>query len=200
MNTFGWIIIGLVAVVLAALASLTIRNRRTGRLRRRFGPEYERVIEETSSRREGERQLTEVAERRDSLTIRPLDAASRSRYCEQWEVVQARFVDEPARAVNDADALITSVLSDRGYPVEDFGERTSLVGVDHPEVVRHYRAARADHLERRDGEEPDTEQQRVEFVHYRELFHALVKDEERSDGHSVDAMDEASPDYPRSIR
>jgi hypothetical protein len=32
-------------------------------------------------------------------------------------------------------------MRDRGYPVEDFGERAELLAADHPQVVEHYRAA-----------------------------------------------------------
>ena len=47
------------------------------------------------------------------------------------------------RAVDDADRLIQSVMRDRGYPVEDFDDRASLVSVDHPIVVERYRRAHA---------------------------------------------------------
>jgi len=46
------------------------------------------------------------------------------------DVAEARFVDEPGPAVDAADDLITSVMRERGYPVEDFDQRADLVAAD----------------------------------------------------------------------
>jgi hypothetical protein len=55
--------------------------------------------------------------------------------------VQADFVDVPRASLARADALITRVMAERGYPMKDFDEQADLVSVDHPQVVEHYRRA-----------------------------------------------------------
>ena len=55
--------------------------------------------------------------------------------------MQAGFVDRPQVAVADADRLITDLIRERGYPVDDFDTRSELVSVDHPDVVENYRTA-----------------------------------------------------------
>lgn len=173
MNTLGWVLLALVVVVVVALALWFARQRRSTNLRERFGPEYDRTVEQVGDRREAESRLAGVADRRDSLDLRDLDAAEVERYRAQWDAVQARFVDEPAAALDDADSLLTAVMRDRGYPVEDFEERASLVSADHPHVVEHYRAAHTAHA--RAGQDGvGTEDLRQAFVHYRDLFAELV--------------------------
>jgi hypothetical protein len=62
-------------------------------------------------------------ERHDHLDIRPLDPQLRRRYAEQWRVTQARFVDEPSAAFEEADRLLEDVMVERGYPVGDFNQQ-----------------------------------------------------------------------------
>lgn len=61
-------------------------------------------------------------------------------------MVQTAFIDNPARAVADADRLVALVMRERGYPVEDFGSRAADISVDHPDVVENYRSAHNIHL------------------------------------------------------
>ncbi|MDQ2883428.1 MAG: hypothetical protein M3Y48_20275 [Actinomycetota bacterium] len=181
MGTIGWIILGVVIVIVVVAvivaAALAMRSRGRARLQERFGPEYEREVAARGSERDAARHLSDVADRRDQLAIRPLDRTARDRYTRQWETVQSDFVDRPSGALDEADRLITDVMRDRGYPVEDFGERAELVAADHPQVVEHYRAA---HAARRDHQGSpgavDTEELRQAFVHYRALFDELVLD------------------------
>jgi len=169
-------VIVLVILVLAVVAAFVVvqRNRRRAQLQDRFGPEYDRAVSETGSRREAEQHLAAVAHKRDKLEIRDLDPRQRAQFVEQWELVQARFVDEPAAAVDGAELLITTVMHERGYPVEDFEERADLVAADHPDVVDHYRAAHTSHERHRAAGGADTEDLRQAFVHYRSLFESLI--------------------------
>ena len=64
-----------VLVVLAVAAVLLARRRRTERLQRKFGPEYERAVSRTGDQRAAEAELAQRAERRRELTIVPLDPA-----------------------------------------------------------------------------------------------------------------------------
>ena len=120
-----------------------MRQRRSTQLREGFGPEYDRVVEERGSQRDGEAELRERFDRRRSYDIRPLEPAARERYAERWRATQAQFVDQPASALADADKLVAEVMRERGYPVEDFDQQADDVSVDHPHVVEHYRKAHA---------------------------------------------------------
>jgi hypothetical protein len=62
---------------------------------------------------------------------------------EAWRVTQGKFVDDPAGAIGEADALVARVMRDRGYPVDEFEQRAADVSVDHPRVAENYRAAHA---------------------------------------------------------
>jgi hypothetical protein len=175
MTTVTVIIVVLVVVVLAAAAAVLVRNRRRAELQHRFGPEYDRAVETSDSRRDAENHLNEIAHRRDELTVRDLDETERARYSAEWDAVQARFVDEPGPAVDAAENLISTVMRERGYPVEDFDERADLVAVDHPDVVQHYREAHTAHERHRSAGGVETEDLRQAFVHYRALFSALAQ-------------------------
>jgi hypothetical protein len=180
MNTVGWIVLGIAVLVIIVLVVMALRWRSRTKLQERFGPEYEREVAARGSERDATRHLRDVADRRDQLDIRRLDPAARDRYTRRWEAVQSEFVDRPGPALDDADRLITDVMRDRGYPVEDFGERAELVAADHPQVVEHYRAAhsaRQRHRQGHDGQAGavDTEELRQAFVHYRALFDELVQ-------------------------
>jgi hypothetical protein len=202
MDTVALIV--LVVILLAALAAVFLvvsRNRRRAQLQERFGPEYDRAITETGNRREAEQHLSAVADKRDKLEIRDLDPRQRAQFIEQWELVQARFVDEPGAAVDGAELLITTVMVERGYPVDDFEERADLVSADHADVVEHYRAAHTSHQRHRDSGSGDTEDLRQAFVHYRALFDALIGRRDRDDAEPArDRIDDdvpvdTTPDY-----
>jgi hypothetical protein len=170
MPGWGWAVIAVgVIIVVALVAWQAVKSKRTRGLQQRFGPEYDRTIERADDRREAEADLAARAKRRDELDIRPLPTASRDRYVEEWQRVQARFVDDPSGAVQEADTLIQSVLRERGYPVDDFEQRAADISVDHPQVVENYRNG---HRLASGG----TEQRRQAMVHYRGLFDELVED------------------------
>jgi hypothetical protein len=172
MPIWAWVLIALVLV--AVVVWLAMRERRSRTLRERFGPEYQRTVETTDSKRDAEAELSARAKRRDDLDIRPLPAAARERYLDEWRQVQGRFVDDPEGAVRDADMLIQSAMRDRGYPVDDFEQRSADISVDHPRVVENYREGHrlADASARGDG---STEDLRRAMQHYRTLFEELVE-------------------------
>ena len=170
MAAWVWVVIAIAVVaVLGMLAWQGMERRRTGRLKERFGPEYNRLVNSTDSRREAEAELQAREERRSKLDIRPLTQESRERYVQRWQIVQAQFVDDPRAAVWSADSLIQSVMAERGYPIEDFDQRTSDVSVDHPRVVENYREGR------RLADSGSTEDLRQAMRHYRALFDELVE-------------------------
>jgi hypothetical protein len=166
-----WLLVGIIVVLLVIVGVLVYRQRRSAQLQAGFGPEYERVLEERGDRREAESELLERRERRRHCDIRPLEPAARDRYVERWRATQSKFVDQPASALSDADALLGEVMRERGYPVEDFDQQAADVSVDHPEVVDHYRRAHAIHH----TDDSSTEDLRQAMVHYRALFDELLE-------------------------
>ncbi len=175
MDTWVWVLITIVVVAIAAIAAwYGTRRRRTDSLRRQFGPEYDRTVEEAGPR-EAESELEERRRRRGELDIRPLPPGARTRYVEEWRGVQARFVDDPTGALAQADALVSQVMRERGYPMDDFDQRAADVSVDHPGVVEDYRAAHD--ISTRAGEgRAETEDLRQAMIHYRRLFDELLED------------------------
>ncbi len=181
MPTIGWIVLVVAAViVVGAVAWWAGQRRRSQRLQDRFGPEYERTVQQAGDRSRAERDLEARQERVESLEIRPLDPADRERFRHRWQVTQALFVDDPASAVGQADDLIGEVMRARGYPVGDFEQRAADVSVNHPQVVDHYRTAHAIALRQWRGE-ADTEGLRQAMVHYRALFSDLLETDDESD-------------------
>jgi hypothetical protein len=175
VQPYMWIIVAVVVIVLViALVVVTARrNRRRAALRERFGPEYDLAVKRGKDRRAVEQRLEALSQRRDALDIREVAPEEHSRFGQQWDEAQARFVDDPGQAVADADGLVNAVLRSRGYPVESFDDRAALVATDHQDVVEGYRSAHdvfADHLQ---GSTADTEQLRQAFLHYREVFGRL---------------------------
>ena len=170
MAVWAWILIGIGAIVVVGAAVLAEVQRRTARLRGRFGPEYAR-LKELRGRRDAEGELTERERRREELDIRPLSPSARERYIARWQLVQARFVDAPQPAVREADDLISQVMRERGYPVDDFEQRAADVSVDHSDVVADYRKANRLVV----SSDATTEDLRQAMQHYRALFDELVE-------------------------
>jgi hypothetical protein len=173
------IIIGVAAIVvgviiLAIAAGLSLRKRRTEKLRTQFGSvEYDRTVKEDGSRRHAEAGLKDRNERVESLAIRSLAPGDRVRFVESWRRIQARFVDGPGGAVTEADQLLGDVMSTRGYPVSDFDQRAADISVDHPLVLQNYRTAHEIAVRQARGQ-ASTEDLRQAMIHYRTLFEELV--------------------------
>jgi len=177
MPSWVWVLIAVgVVLVLALVIWQAMARRRTDKLRGQFGPEYDRALDGAESKREAEAELAAREERRRELEVRPLSPSARDRYVQNWQVVQANFVDDPRTAVGSADSLIQSVMADRGYPVEDFDQRAADISVDHPEVVENYREGHRLALASAGGSD-STEDLRQAMRHYRALFEELVEPE-----------------------
>jgi hypothetical protein len=153
------VIIVVVIVVIALIGALSMAARRR-RLRQQFGPEYDRVVGEQDSRRRGEAELAGRQRRVRKLDIQPLSDDARNRYLAQWQTIQEQFVDSPQTANTDAYALVTTVMRERGYPVDDNEQVLADLSVEHAETVGHF----------------PTEDLRQAFIHYRALFADLLGD------------------------
>jgi hypothetical protein len=174
MSTVLMVVIAVVVVVLIAGAGFFAWSQaRTQRLRRQFGPEYDRAIESHQNRREAERELKEREQRHHELDIRPLEPRARELYHEQWTHIQEQFVDAPEAAVEQADRLVITVMSERGYPMRDFDVRVAYLSVEHGRMLDHYR--RGHEISGKAGlKEASTEELRQGMVHYRALFEDLL--------------------------
>jgi hypothetical protein len=174
MTTQTMVVLIAVLAAIGVVVFFLLRQKRTAQLRRRFGPEYERVVHETGDTRKAEAQLQARQVRVERLHIRRLSEVDAARFTSAWRDVQTRFVDDPRQAIADADRLVGDVMQARGYPVGDFDERVADISVDHPAVVMNYRAARdiaQDHARGR----ASTEDLRQAMVHYRALFSELLE-------------------------
>jgi hypothetical protein len=166
------LIIVLAIIVIAALAAGMVVMRRRN-LQQRFGPEYERVVTETGNRSEAEKELRARERRHEELDLRPLPERSRRRYLQEWEEVQARFVDAPDDAVRAGDELVTRLVAERGYPTGDFDEQLADLSVEHAHTLGRYRQAH-EIAERHERGEATTEQLRQALMDHRALFTELV--------------------------
>jgi ribosomal protein L13E len=182
------VLVILVVVVLAAVGWAVMRRQS---LRRRFGPEYDRLVSEQDSRAAAERELRERERRHADLELRPLSAESRATYAAAWEELQARFVDAPVDAVAAGDELVTRLVAERGYPTTDYEEQLAHLSVDHARTLGHYRDAHEIFLRNQRGE-ASTEQLRQALVHYRALFADLLGED------PVRRPDQPRPDTPQN--
>lgn len=174
MPTWAIVIIIAAIVVAAVVAWLALNKRRSQHLQTRFGPEYDRAIQERGNRQRAEDELEQREKRVKRLDIRPLDTRDRARFADAWRADQARFVDDPNGAVGEADRLVQEVMRARGYPVAEFEQRVDDISVDHPHVVQNYRAACAI-VQRQKRGEASTEDLRKALVNYRDLFDELLE-------------------------
>jgi hypothetical protein len=191
----AWLIIVLIIVALVLVAAIlfAVRAGRRKQLQKTFGPEYDRVVADSDSRTEGERELRDREKRHAELELKALSAESKARYSVAWEEVQIQFVDAPETAVATADELTTRLIAERGYPTDDYDDRLATLSVEHARTLEHYRDAHAI-SERSKGGEASTEDLRQALVHYRALFADILGENPvRSEGAAAPASE---PDVP----
>jgi hypothetical protein len=162
-----------VGVLVGVVVMYAAQQARTTRLKRQFGPEYGRVIADTGDRHRTEAVLEERHRRVRKLSLRSLSATEKADFQEGWPRVQARFVDDPAGALKEADALVGKVMATEGYPLSEFDQRADDISVDHPIVVENYRAGHTIALRNQQGR-ASTEDMRKAMINYRKLFEELV--------------------------
>src|SRR5262245_58140101 len=123
-STLIWLALAIVIVALAIVFAWSARlKHRRIELRERFGPEYDRTVQALGTTGRADAALEERASRVATYRIRELNGDESRRFREEWQRIQATFVDDPAAAVTDADALVTEVMTARGYPMADWDRR-----------------------------------------------------------------------------
>ena len=173
MSTGIIVVIVVAVIVVAALVAGGMAIMRRRRLQQRFGPEYERVAGERDSKLKADSELAERERRVRDLDIQPLTDAARASYVAQWADIQERFVDAPADAVTGSQLLVTAVMTDRGYPVENHDQVLADLSVEYSDTLGHYRAAEEISQSAAAGT-ASTEDLRLAMIHYRDLFGDLL--------------------------
>lgn len=179
------VIVIVIVLIIAAIAAVAYQRKRSSGLEERFGPEYDRTVQDSDDRRSGEKLLREREKRRSQFEVTPLSGEAADRYREQWKGIQGGFVDEPAEAVQQSDSLVVQMMRDSGYPVDDFDHRVDDISVDHPDVAQHYRDAHAVAVAQMNGT-ADTEQLRQAVTSYRELVDTLLRESGPSNASTSD--------------
>lgn len=139
-------VVAAVIIVAAIVAAVMMTQRGDGGpgLKRRFGPEYERTLaRHDGDTRATRRELAERVKRYGGIEQRALPAQAQERYTAKWAAAQAKFVDDPAAAVSEADGLIAQLAAERGYPAADSPEHVDALSVHHPHHVHGYREVHA---------------------------------------------------------
>jgi hypothetical protein len=169
MSTGAIIGIVIVVIVVVAAAVVAAGQMKRARLRRQFGPEYDRLTEQLGSRKKADAELAGRQRRVEALGIHELSPEQQASYSGDWTAVQERFVDTPAEAVAAADALIWGVMRDRGYPANDRNASMDALSVYHSRALVGYRQTVDLRTER-----ATTEQLREAMIRYRALFEDLT--------------------------
>ncbi len=95
--------------------------------------------------------------------LAPLPEPTRNRFEQGWERISARFLYEPQRAVGEADALVLSLLSARGHPL------------DQARLPREMQRARHEAAAAANGRRRDkTEAQRQVLLRYRTVIERMI--------------------------
>jgi hypothetical protein len=170
-----WMIALIIAafVVVAIVAWYAWDHSRSGRLKERFGPEYNRVIAETGDRRRAESELAQREIRAKRLRDQRLSPSDREKYLAQWKLCQAQFVDDPAGAVSRADQLLAEAMRARGYSTDNVHERMLDIAAAYPNHAAEYREA-GQILELHNRSEASTDELRTAFLHFRTIFDDLL--------------------------
>jgi len=166
------VLVIILLVVLVAIA-FAVRAARRKKLQNTFGPEYDRVVADSGSRADAEKELREREKRHAELELKPLSPEATAKYSAAWEEVQIQFVDNPGEAVATADDLTTKLITERGYPTGDYDDQLASLSVEHARTLSHYRDAHEISRRSKDGE-ASTEDLRQALVHYRALFADLL--------------------------
>jgi hypothetical protein len=168
------IIVLIVLIAIGAVGYFAWFQGRRRNLRERFGPEYDRTVDQHDGTREAEQELLARQKRHDRLDIHELEPEARERHRAEWLQVQERFVDAPENSVTQADRLLVRVMGERGYPTEDYEQQVADLSVEHAGTIDRYRTAHGIGV-RAEAKEASTEDLRQAMVHYRTLFTELLE-------------------------
>jgi len=164
-------LIGIIIAVIVVVAAIVVASGelRRARMRRQFGPEYDRLAQELGSKKKADAELTARQRRVQALNIHELSPQQQASYSGDWTAVQERFVDTPAEAVSAAGTLIWDVMRDRGYPTDDRNASLEALSFYHARSLDGYRQVQGLRTET-----ATTEELRAAMIRYRALFEDLT--------------------------
>ena len=164
-------IIGIIIAVIVVVAAIVVASAelRRARMRRQFGPEYDRLAQELGGKKKADAELAARQRRVEALNIHELSPDQQASYSGDWTAVQERFVDAPAEAVSAAGTLIWNVMRDRGYPADDRSASMEALTVYHARSLDGYRQTAE-----LQTETATTEELREAMIRYRGLFEDLT--------------------------
>jgi len=84
------------------------------------------------------------------------------------------IVGRPPDALGEADRIVPEVMKERGYPVDDFEQRSADLSVGHLTVVANYRDALSTSKKACSGN-ASTKEMRRAMQQYRSLFEELLE-------------------------
>lgn len=179
MSTILLIVLAVaVAVVVAGALFTGFGKRGGGGLRRRFGPEYDRVLtRHDGDTRAAERELAQRVRAYGSFTPHPLPPEAREQYLSRWTAAQERFVESPRQALAEVHQLIGGLAQARGFPgPERHEEHVDALSVHHPRHIGGYRRlhAAATSGTAAPGSTAGTEEMREAMLQARAFFDELA--------------------------
>lgn len=185
-NQIAWLVVAIVIVLLVVLVvvALSRRSRAKAEARRRealrseFGAEYDRVVDRTGDARRADQELAERQRRYRTYSIRELSDQQRRAFTDDWQRLQASFVDRPGLALGEADRLVADLLRARGFPMTDAETAAADLSVEHADAVQAFRQGHAIAV----SGTSDAEQMRVGMLLFRQVVEQLLS----TDGRVVD--------------
>jgi FtsZ-interacting cell division protein ZipA len=172
------VLIVVVVAVVVALAAIAVPRSRRMRLRRKFGPEFDRLAAERGDPRAADLELAERQREHQALELRPLAQPDRERYAGAWTDAQESFIDDPQAAVRQAEQIIEDLLAEIGYPAQDRDQQLALASVDHADGLAEYRQGHELlHVNSQQDAADDadsTEALRQAMQHYRVFFENIL--------------------------
>jgi hypothetical protein len=170
MSVDAIIVLVIVLIVVAAAILVGVRVMPALGLRRRFGPEYDRLARQVGPRR-AQAELAERRRRVAQLGIHALTAEQRVKYASQWTATQEQFIDDPTRSTRAAAGLVTAAAADCGYPADDHAQLLTDLSVHYARRLDAYRRARqtTEH-----AASAATEELRQAMLGFRGLFRELL--------------------------
>jgi hypothetical protein len=177
MEPIAWGIAAGAAVLLLVLVVLALRARRrrraaarSGELRDRFGPEYERMVADRG-RDDGEQELERRVERYQRTPARPLSTDDRHQVLTRWSELQAGYVDDPSVAIQRAEVLLRTILDRRELGADRLDDRVTAAAFIRPGLADQYRRAHQVFVDV-EGDKAGADREhdlRMAFLVYREL-------------------------------
>ncbi|MFC4494537.1 hypothetical protein ACFPA8_10380 [Streptomyces ovatisporus] len=145
-----------IIVLIVAVAAVVVGAARTGlvkrgagnrgmSLRRRFGPEYDRVLaRHNGDTKAAGHELSERVRRFGAIEAHPLPPHVREQYVTRWTAAQESFVESPQEALAEAERLLAGLAQARGFPgPERPDEHVAALSVHHAHHIEGYRRVHA---------------------------------------------------------